>query len=128
MEGDANVVNVFIILAGVMGMAGIGLVAAAAHAATGMKLEPAGYLLLLHAAAVLAGTAALDRDLIYRSLGLLGLAGFVAGAALFSGDLSLRAFAGFRLFPLAAPIGGLVLMASWFVIALGGGIVLARGS
>src|SRR5437868_5629679 len=104
--------SVFIILAGVMGAAGIGLVAAAAHARAGINLEAAGYVLLLQATAVLAGAAALDRDLIHRALGVLGLAGFVAGAALFSGDLTLRAFAGMRLFPLAAPVGGVVLIAS----------------
>jgi uncharacterized membrane protein YgdD (TMEM256/DUF423 family) len=40
------------------------------------------------------------------------------GLALFSGDLSLRAMHGIPLFPMAAPAGGLLLMAGWLLAAL----------
>ena len=38
--------------------------------------------------------------------------------ALFAGDLALRAYAGHRLFPMAAPTGGIVMMAGWVLLAL----------
>jgi uncharacterized membrane protein YgdD (TMEM256/DUF423 family) len=44
------------------------------------------------------------------------LIGWVVGAALFSGDLALRAFAGHRLFAFAAPAGGIVLIAAWLAL------------
>jgi uncharacterized membrane protein YgdD (TMEM256/DUF423 family) len=45
------------------------------------------------------------------------LAGFVLGAALFSSDVALRAFAGHRLFPMAAPTGGTIMIVAWLVFA-----------
>lgn len=39
------------------------------------------------------------------------------GAALFAADLAARAFAGGRLFPFAAPIGGLATIAAWLALA-----------
>jgi len=116
-----------IVLAGLMGAAGVALAAASAHAATGVKLEPAAYLLLFHACALLAGTAILDRGLTWRPLAGVALAGFVLGAALFAGDLSVRAFADHRLFPLAAPTGGLLLIASWLALAVAAAVTLVRG-
>ena len=35
----------------------------------------------------------------------------------FSGDVALRTFAGHRLFPMAAPTGGIVLIAAWLGLA-----------
>jgi uncharacterized membrane protein YgdD (TMEM256/DUF423 family) len=45
------------------------------------------------------------------------MAGFVAGSVLFAGDISMRAFAGHRLFPMAAPTGGMLLILGWLVLA-----------
>jgi uncharacterized membrane protein YgdD (TMEM256/DUF423 family) len=39
------------------------------------------------------------------------------GAALFSGDIALRAFAGHWFFPMAAPTGGIILIAAWLLFA-----------
>lgn len=119
--------NVLIILGGLMGASGITLAAASAHVAGQIKLEPAGYVLLFHASAILGSIALLDRGLVWRPLGCVAVAGFVLGAALFAGDLALRGLAGHRLFPMAAPIGGLILIGSWLAIAVGGVVALARG-
>ena len=35
-----------------------------------------------------------------------------------AGDLALRAYAGSRLFPMAAPTGGMVMMVGWALLAL----------
>lgn len=40
------------------------------------------------------------------------------GLALFSGDLALRALHGTPLFPMAAPSGGVILMAGWLMAGL----------
>jgi uncharacterized membrane protein YgdD (TMEM256/DUF423 family) len=118
--------SIFVVLAGLMGAAGVALTAAAAHGSSVIRLDAAGYLLLLHASAVLAGIALLERALVSRTVGLVALAGFVLGSALFAGDLSLRAFAGHRLFPMAAPIGGSILIAAWIALAICGAISLLR--
>jgi uncharacterized membrane protein YgdD (TMEM256/DUF423 family) len=120
--------TIFIALAGLMGAAGVVLLAASAHAAPGAGLDSAGQMLLFHAAAVLAMTGVLHQGLVHRPLGLLAIAGLVLGALLFSGDLALRAFAGHRLFPMAAPTGGTILIVSWLVLAVAGVIALTRGS
>ena len=106
--------TILIALAGLMGAVGIALAAAGAHAAPGAGLDGAAYMLLFHAAAVLGGTALLQQGaLLWRPLALVVLVAWIAGAALFSGDIALRAFAGHRLFPYAAPSGGMILIAAW---------------
>jgi uncharacterized membrane protein YgdD (TMEM256/DUF423 family) len=109
--------TIFIVLAGVMGACGVILAAAGAHAAPHAGLDSAAYLLLFHAVALLGGIALVQQGLLWRPLALPALIGFVLGAALFSGDVALRAFVGHRLFPLAAPSGGIILIAAWLVLA-----------
>jgi uncharacterized membrane protein YgdD (TMEM256/DUF423 family) len=107
-----------LILAAIMGAAGIVLAAASAHGAPGAGLDSAGYLLLTHAAAVIGGTALVHQAMLSRTVGLIALAGFVIGGALFAADVAARAYLGSRLFPMAAPTGGMILIASWLVLAL----------
>ncbi len=108
---------ILIVLAGLMGASGIILAAAGAHAAPGAGLDSAAYMLLFHATAVLGGTALVQQGLLWRPLLLVVLAAWVLGALLFSSDIAWRAFAGYRLFPLAAPTGGIVLIAAWIGLA-----------
>jgi uncharacterized membrane protein YgdD (TMEM256/DUF423 family) len=105
-------------LAGLMGAMGIVLAAASAHGAPSSGLDSAGYLLLIHAAAVIGGNSLLHQAMLSRTVGLIALAGFVIGGALFAGDVAARAYLGARLFPMAAPTGGVILIASWLVLAL----------
>jgi len=107
-----------LVLAGLIGAAGIMLAAASAHGTPGAGLDSAGYMLLFHAAAVLGGAALLHQGLISRTIGLVALCGFVLGAMLFAGDVASRAYLGSRLFPMAAPTGGMILIAAWLVLAL----------
>jgi uncharacterized membrane protein YgdD (TMEM256/DUF423 family) len=109
---------ILIALAGLMGAGGIVLLAAGAHAAPGAGLDSAGNMLVLHAAAVLGGASALHQALLARPIGLVAVGGLVLGAVLFSGDIALRAFAGHRLFPMAAPTGGFILIAAWVLLAV----------
>lgn len=114
-------------LAGLMGAGGVALAAASAHAVPNAGLDSAGHMLLFHAAAVLGATALLQAGLLWRPLGLVAACGLALGAALFAGDIALRAFAGHRLFPMAAPTGGLVLIASWLALAAAGIAQALRG-
>jgi uncharacterized membrane protein YgdD (TMEM256/DUF423 family) len=115
-----------IVFAGLMGAAGIVLAAAGAHAKPGAGLDSAGYVLAIHAVAVLAGTTLLREPLLWRPLAIAALWGFVAGAALFAGDVTSRAYAGTKLFPFAAPAGGMIMIGAWLALALSA-IVAARG-
>jgi uncharacterized membrane protein YgdD (TMEM256/DUF423 family) len=119
--------TILIILAGLMGASGIILAAAGAHAAPQAGLDSAAYMLLFHAAAVLGGTALAQQSLLWRPLALAVLIAWVVGATLFSGDIALRAFAGHRLFAMAAPSGGIILIAAWLALAAAAiGILLHR--
>jgi uncharacterized membrane protein YgdD (TMEM256/DUF423 family) len=102
----------FAAAAGFMGAAGVALAAAGAHAAGADLLNPASNMLLFHAAAVLAlALGGTPRILLTVGGGLL-----VLGAGLFSGDLALRALAGVKLFAMAAPSGGILLIGGWLSI------------
>ena len=116
--------SLLIALAGLMGAAAIVLAAAGAHAAPDAGLDSAAYILLFHTVAVLGGVALVQQRLLWRPLALVAVAAWVLGAALFSGDLALRAFAGHRLFPMAAPTGGSILILAW--LALTAAAIAAR--
>lgn len=109
--------SLFLVLAAVFGAAGIALAAAGAHAAPSSGLESAANILLFHALAILGGTALLLEGMLSRQLALVALAGWALGTILFSGDVALRVFLGHRLFPMAAPTGGLILILAWLVLA-----------
>jgi uncharacterized membrane protein YgdD (TMEM256/DUF423 family) len=115
-----------IALAALMGAAGVMLLAAGAHAAPGAGLDGAGQMLLFHAAAAVAAAGALHQGLLSRPLGSAAAIGFVVGAVLFSADIAMRAFAGHRLFPYAAPSGGVILIVSWLVLCAAAIVALAR--
>jgi uncharacterized membrane protein YgdD (TMEM256/DUF423 family) len=120
--------TIFLLLAGLMGAGGIVLAAAGAHgAATAATSGSAGYMLLFHAAAVVGGAALLQHGVGWRPLLIAALTGWVLGAALFSGDLALRAFVGHRLFAMAAPAGGIILIAAWLALAAAALAALWRG-
>jgi uncharacterized membrane protein YgdD (TMEM256/DUF423 family) len=106
-----------LVLAGLMGACGVGLAAAAAHGTSTTSLDSAAWLLLFHAAAILGAASLASQHLLWRPLALVAMLCFVAGGALFAGDIAMRAFAGQRLFPMAAPTGGTLLLIGWLVLA-----------
>jgi uncharacterized membrane protein YgdD (TMEM256/DUF423 family) len=109
--------RIVITLAGLMGASGVILAAVGAHVAPGTGLDSAAYILLFHAAAVLGGTAILHQGLLWRPLAAV-VAAWVLGSVLFSGDIALRALAGYRLFPMAAPSGGFLLIGGWGLLVI----------
>jgi uncharacterized membrane protein YgdD (TMEM256/DUF423 family) len=120
-------ISTLIVLASLMGATGVVLAAAAAHAAPGAGLDSAAYLLLFHAVAVLGAAALTQQSLLWPPAALVAMAGFVIGGALFAGDVSMRAFAGHRLFPMAAPTGGTILILAWLVLAGAAVVIIVRG-
>jgi uncharacterized membrane protein YgdD (TMEM256/DUF423 family) len=103
----------YIFAGGISGAAGVALSAAAAHIGGG-TVETAAHFLLAHAPAFLAlGFLARTKVLTAGAWLLL------VGVLVFSGDLLMRNFAGTRLFPMAAPTGGTVMILGWLVIATG---------
>ncbi len=105
-------------IAALLGCAGIVFAAAGAHSKPGTGLDSAGHMLLFHAPAVIAACAAIASGLVNRPLGIAACIALLLGVALFCGDLALRAYAGQRLFPMAAPSGGIVMMAGWALLGL----------
>lgn len=110
--------RILIVLAAIMGADGVILAAASAHGADASRLASASSMLLFHASAVLGAVALIERGMIHARLGLLSAVGFVIAASLFAGDLTLRQYAGHGLFPMAAPTGGTLLIASWLMLGI----------
>ncbi len=110
--------RILIILAAIMGADGVVLAAASAHQPDATRLASASSMLLFHATAVLAAVALAERGLIHARIGLAAGFGFIIAAGLFAGDLTLRQYAGHGLFPMAAPTGGTLLIASWLGLAV----------
>ena len=110
--------RILIVLAAIMGADGVILAAASAHGADASRLASASSMLLFHATAVLGAVALIERGIVHVRLGILSAFGFVIAAALFSGDLTLRQYAGHGLFPMAAPTGGTLLIVSWLALAV----------
>ncbi len=111
-------------MAGLMGASGVAAGAAAAHSGGGGALETASNYLLFHAATVIALTVNRHADRV-----LQGVASLMAvGCLVFSGDLASRVLAGIRLAPMAAPAGGLMLIAGWGFLGLTGMVRLTLHS
>jgi uncharacterized membrane protein YgdD (TMEM256/DUF423 family) len=103
-------------LSGLFGAAGVALAAAGAHRPGAAIVTTAAYFLLFHAAA-LAAICALARDRARPGLLFAGTL-IAGGTAVFSGDLALRGLANLILVHMAAPTGGMLLIAGWLTIAI----------
>jgi uncharacterized membrane protein YgdD (TMEM256/DUF423 family) len=109
--------RIHILLAALMGAAGVAFWAMAAHRG-GPPAATAAQMLLLHGAAVLGLTACRKQGLIHNRVASLAASALILGVILFSADIAARAFAGSGLFPMAAPAGGLLLIGGWLLAAI----------
>jgi uncharacterized membrane protein YgdD (TMEM256/DUF423 family) len=100
-----------LLAAGLLGASGVALSAAAAHQGIANVATAASFL-LMHAPAFLA-LSLLGGNRI-RSIGSWAL---LFGLVIFSGDLLARAYLGTRLFPMAAPSGGVLMIGGWLAVA-----------
>lgn len=107
-----NTQRMFTAIGGLMGAAGVALSAAAAHRAGEPNLGTAANFLMFHAPVFLA-VGLNGGGKVLR----LAAAVLLLGVLLFAGDLLARVFLGDRLFPFAAPSGGVLMIAGWLLIA-----------
>jgi uncharacterized membrane protein YgdD (TMEM256/DUF423 family) len=110
---------VLAMVAALLGGAGVALAALSTHAAGGEFGRTASLFLILHASALIGVTAHARMADRGAARALLSAGATLAlGTLLFSGDLATRAFAGARLFPMAAPIGGSLMIVSWIALSI----------
>lgn len=113
-----NAAKIHLVLAALMGLAGVALLAAAAHVTGTTNVQIAGQMLLFHAPLVFGATVARKGGYLLDWLARLGLSILILGAALFAADLARRGFTNEALFPRAAPIGGFGMLGGWLLLAL----------
>ena len=108
-----------LVLAALMGFAGVALLAAAAHVAVDPgHVQTAGQMLLFHASVVIGATAARKGGHLHALLARIALSAIIVGACLFAADLARRGFGGAALFPRAAPTGGWFMLGGWLGLAV----------
>ena len=102
-------------VSGLMGASGVALAAAASHGGNTQFLGSASTMCLAHAPVLL------GLYLAYRHFRTATPAALVLGfgTLVFAGDLVARHFLGTRLFPFAAPLGGVGMMLGWLLVAAG---------
>jgi uncharacterized membrane protein YgdD (TMEM256/DUF423 family) len=105
--------KVALLFGSVLGGFGVMLAAAATHTADTHLLSNASAMALAHAPVLIAISLGWDK---LRTAPAASIA-MMLGCLLFIGDLLMRHFAGTGLFPMAAPIGGILMLASWFILA-----------
>jgi uncharacterized membrane protein YgdD (TMEM256/DUF423 family) len=110
-----NASRIHILFAALMGASGVALWAMAAHRAGGESLVTSAQFLMIHACAVLGLTACRKQGLIHDRITSVASAVLILGTLLFSGDIAARVLASGRLFPMAAPVGGSLLILGWLV-------------
>lgn len=109
--------RIALVLSGIAGAAGVVALALSSHSQASNLLGTAAQLLLFHAPVFLGiGVLAQVRSVPALPAALVLLTG---GLLLFCGDLLARDYLGHRLFPMSAPIGGMMVIVSWVFIALG---------
>lgn len=104
--------RLLILAAGLIGAAGVALAAAASHGGEERLMGSASAMCLAHAPVLLA-LAAMERANRFRAGAGFLLAG---GVVLFAGDLVMRTRTGSGLFAMAAPAGGMAMIAGWIAI------------
>jgi uncharacterized membrane protein YgdD (TMEM256/DUF423 family) len=97
-------------IAGLIGAVSVGLAAMASHGNNAVIATAANFG-LLHAAA-LVGIARL-RNRVAQAAGIV----LIVGILLFAGDLVTKGLSGASPLPIAAPIGGGLLILGWLVLA-----------
>ena len=111
--------RIWLTLASLWGFIGVAAGAFGAHGVDDPKakgwLETGGHYQLIHALAVFA-CFVVWRLLQAPAAGIAAWL-FLAGSLIFSGSLYLMAFGGPRILGAVTPIGGLLLLAGWLVLA-----------
>lgn len=112
--------GLLIALGGLSGAAGVALSAVAAHSPEGANLKTAADFLLVHGPAFFALAALARMQTLPRWVIIAGALALALGLTFFAGDLARRAFTGTRLFPMAAPAGGTLMILGWAWFGIAG--------
>jgi uncharacterized membrane protein YgdD (TMEM256/DUF423 family) len=108
---DMKLQRLFVLAGGLLGAAGVGFSAVAAHIGGG-NVGTAASFMLAHAPVFIAvGLLGRGRLLAVGALVLL------LGVVLFCADLLMRHYVGTSLFRMAAPLGGSTTIAGWLIVA-----------
>jgi uncharacterized membrane protein YgdD (TMEM256/DUF423 family) len=110
--------RIHLLIASLMGAAGVALWAIAAHRPAAASLVTAAQFLLFHASAIIAVTACRKQALLNNRMASLGISALILGCLLFSGDIAMRSFMQSPLFAMAAPIGGSLTILGWLVLGI----------
>jgi uncharacterized membrane protein YgdD (TMEM256/DUF423 family) len=118
--------------AGLFGACGVAAAAGAAHLAGGEHLNAVALILLAHAAALL-GLTQRARDIASdhafgARLWLASALVIALGAGLFAADVTLLTLRGARLFPMAAPTGGTMMILGWLAAFFAGITEISRAT
>lgn len=108
--------RILVALGAVAGLAGVALSAVAAHVTGPGSLDVAARFLLAHAPVLMALPALVATGIARRGAALAAGFAIALGATLFCGDLAVRSLTGLVLIPLAAPTGGVILIAGWAMV------------
>ena len=104
-----------LLLAGLLGAAGVALSALAAHGADQRLLGAAAAACMAQAPALLALAIGWEKvRMAPVAATLIGV-----GCVLFAGDLVVRTRVGQGLFPMSAPTGGFMMISGWIALAVG---------
>lgn len=107
--------RVLLLAAGLIGAVGVMSAAASSHSGESRNLAAIATICLAHGPALLA-IGLLVRGRILAGAGLA----LALGTLVFAGDLGMREWVGYGLFPGAAPLGGGGMVVGWLGVALGG--------
>jgi uncharacterized membrane protein YgdD (TMEM256/DUF423 family) len=119
--------RLLVLVAGLMGATGVVFAALASHAYAGTSLSVAATMLSLHAPAVIAVAVGRKAGVLHDLTARIAAWALVAGTVLFCGDLAMRAFTGAGLVAMAAPTGGMLMIAAWIGVAAAGAVGGTRG-
>jgi len=110
---DRTIQRIVLSVAGMVGASGVAAAAAASHAGESRNLAAIATICLAHGPALLA-LGLLAQGRLFNVSALL----LAAGTLVFAGDLAMREWAGQSLFPGAAPLGGMGMIAGWLMIVI----------
>jgi uncharacterized membrane protein YgdD (TMEM256/DUF423 family) len=98
---------------------GIGLQALAAHRGlSDIRLQTAALFFFVQGPAIIAATALRHSGIGHRVFGRIALTMVILGVTLFAGDLALKSMDYGKLFAMAAPIGGMLMIVGWVGFAI----------
>lgn len=112
--------------AGLLGAVGVALAAVAAHRVADTSLTTAALFLIMHGAAAI-GLSTLAGSSPWPAGFLFSASLMLVAVSLFSGDVASRVLLGDRLFPMAAPTGGSLLILAWAAAGIVAVIAAIRG-